>query len=106
MEQAVELRSFLEKKDVKNQSCLQRAQLNECLLRELGYEAKDWKFQNKHDIYRTEDVKNINFFSTPFLYQEELPGFLRGEHAPSDTVKIIMDYMNRVMKSTVSTVKK
>ncbi len=51
------LRSFLEKKDVKNQGCLQRAELNNCILREMGDQAGNWKLQNKHDVYRTEDLK-------------------------------------------------
>ncbi|NDK19249.1 hypothetical protein GW819_00220 [Candidatus Gracilibacteria bacterium] len=98
IEQAVTLRSFLEKKDVKNQGCLQRAELNNCILREMGDQAGNWKLQNKHDVYRTEDLKKgINFFSNPFLYQEELPSFLKGETAPANTVEIIMKYMNNIM---------
>jgi len=57
LEEAVTFRSFLEKKSTKDQSCLQRTELNNCILREMGDQAGNWKLQNKHDVYRTEDLK-------------------------------------------------
>lgn len=101
LEQAIEIRKFLNTLNIVNQSCIQQEGLYQCLLENPENNPYSRWIGNTNDVFRVKDGTIARLMKTPFLALELLPASIKEKSAA--TVDIIKNYMNATMRASHQT---